>query len=153
MSIKRMFTLARRSAARVAVVVGLLMATMAVAPAASAATLDLPGYGPLNASGCTSVSVGKQCITVNGSGSHVNYVDNLHNTITLNKCDLYARDLYEQGGTPGYVTAYYPGCYGPGYAVRWNANQNFDSGSQMCATSKDSLTSGLWNNTACETIG
>lgn len=153
-SVRRMFEQARRSAVKVAVVAGLVLATVALAPAASAATANLPGYGPLNASGCTSVSVGKQCIIVNGSGSHVNYATSQHDTITLQKCNLTARFLYEQGGVSGTMTSpLYTGCYSAGYAVQWNANQNFDSGSQMCATSKDSLTSGLWNNTACETIG
>lgn len=153
MSIKRVFKIARRGGIKAAVVAGLVMASAALIPAASALAGSGPEYGPLNAHGCTSVSVGEQCITVNGSGVHVNYVDNLHNTGTLNKCDLYANFLYEQGGVPDYVSAHYPLCYGPGYYVRWNANQNFDSGSQMCATTKDSLTGGLYNNPACETIG
>lgn len=153
MNITRILGLMRQSLVKIAIAGGLILASVAMVPTASATTADLPGYSPLSASGCTSVAVGKQCITVNGSGQHVNYVTSLHNTITLEKCNLTARFLYTKNGVPGYKTSpLYSGCYGPGYAVRWDANQNFDSNSQMCATSKDSLTSGLWNNPACKTI-
>lgn len=153
MIIKKIFDRYRTLAVTIAAVGALLIAALAVAPAASATTTTQPGYSTLTAGGCTLALVGQQCITVNGTGVHVNYVLNFHNTSPYNKCDIYANDLYTQGGVAGYYSVYLSGCWAPGYAVRWNANQNFDSGSSMCATTKDSLTNGLYNQPACETIG
>lgn len=152
MLIGRLFGRYCRLGVSVAAAVALAASVLVVAPAANAVEVTRPGFAALSASGCTNAAIGRQCITVNGSGLHVNYVINFHNTIALTKCDLHARFLYVKNGNQGYVTAHYSDCYGPGYKVRWNANQNFDDNSQMCVTSKDSRTNGLWTYPACETI-
>lgn len=139
-----------RRVLRVCVVLALVVGGLFALPSSHRAAATSAGC---TASGNTNAN----CIFVDGTGAHVNYVRAIRTEYGQNVCDLYAQMTAVHNGA--YVEparyAYAPGCSAPHVPTRWvdfNVNRNYPNGTQICVRIAIDG-SGSWTSGApCATI-